>query len=639
MWDADNSTPRRPHWRGDFTISWSDPDGWHTFEEARSAAQKRDSWGIGYVTAVDNDRAPDGCYGVIDIDGAVDENDRPKDWVPSLSPFVDRDAFAEWSPSHQEDGADSGLHIPLKNLEKPGWWTDQHFSDDDHEGVEVLTNKFVTVTGDTMKGSGDSIPETGEWVDAWLREAYKAITGDDPTGGDSDRGRSSSDYDGDEYLTEDDICDALMHIDPDVSYPLWRDVGFALADFFGDGDAEVALRLFKNWSKGGAKWDYDADEQAKRIVLEATEGGGRTIGTVIHHARNGGWAMPAPPHPADGSNAPQHPVYTVLDGDKGNVNLHLIPESGTDVAVEVHQNGQRVYKAVKDRGFWSNSTVRGNIAGDVAGKITGVDQEALRQGVKDALTDAALDDGSDDFETSLRTDLVRDIRRRTEAVVSFPTEADGTEYKVTLAADPNSPLPGEQTMTFDTGDITNQNPAALETAYLDAFQRMIKPDSAEWDNVKNYWVDNVDVRDREYDMQTESAVEGFESKVRNAKIWANGEWGGFDWGSWNGYHEPAFGSDQEDVVYIPGQVIAEWKRKDFPDVSLSHTLVERGILASVPVSRQVDPDGPRRMVWPIVADGIPAVEENALHYVDPEARPAEDGDDDGDERPEGLRDR
>ena len=40
LWDASNDTPRRPHWRGDFMISWSDPDQWHSFDEALAAADE-----------------------------------------------------------------------------------------------------------------------------------------------------------------------------------------------------------------------------------------------------------------------------------------------------------------------------------------------------------------------------------------------------------------------------------------------------------------------------------------------------------------------------------------------------------------------------------------------------------------------
>ena len=55
MWDSSADTPRRPHWAGNFSVCWSDPDDWRSFEEAVETAKKRDSWGIGYVMALDND--------------------------------------------------------------------------------------------------------------------------------------------------------------------------------------------------------------------------------------------------------------------------------------------------------------------------------------------------------------------------------------------------------------------------------------------------------------------------------------------------------------------------------------------------------------------------------------------------------
>ena len=39
LWDSSADTPRRPHWKGDFQISWSDPDEWHTFEESDTSLQ------------------------------------------------------------------------------------------------------------------------------------------------------------------------------------------------------------------------------------------------------------------------------------------------------------------------------------------------------------------------------------------------------------------------------------------------------------------------------------------------------------------------------------------------------------------------------------------------------------------------
>jgi len=45
LWDSSSDTPRRPHWKGDFHISWSDPDQWHSYAEAVEASRTTESWG------------------------------------------------------------------------------------------------------------------------------------------------------------------------------------------------------------------------------------------------------------------------------------------------------------------------------------------------------------------------------------------------------------------------------------------------------------------------------------------------------------------------------------------------------------------------------------------------------------------
>jgi hypothetical protein len=154
MWDAAHDTPRRPHWKGDFGISWSDPDDWHSFETAVSAAKTRDSWGIGYVMAKDNDDYARGLYGCLDLDGVHDdEAGEKKEWLPGLSTFFDGDGYLEYSPS------ETGIHIPLVGQDAPDWWSDSHFTADEHEGVEYLTNKFVTFTGDKLRGASDTVSD------------------------------------------------------------------------------------------------------------------------------------------------------------------------------------------------------------------------------------------------------------------------------------------------------------------------------------------------------------------------------------------------------------------------------------------------------------------------------------------------
>jgi len=286
LWDSSSDTPRRPHWKGDFGVSWTDPNDWHTFEEAVEAAHSTDSWGIGYVFS---DLGP---FTFLDLDGCLNSRGGPKDWVPSLEPFLE-ETYLEVSASG------TGLHVILNDFEEPVWWSDTHFSDDEHEGVEVYEQKFCAFTGSPIEPSGLTVGD----VDAtdWLIEAYKSINGEDPTdrhGGAFDDASEGGRASREEFLEEDDIRDALDAIDPDVSYPVWRDIGFALKDFFAS--SHTALSVFTDWSRRGTKWDADAEEQAERIVKDATAGGGRTIGTVIYHAREAGWELPTP----SGDNGP-----------------------------------------------------------------------------------------------------------------------------------------------------------------------------------------------------------------------------------------------------------------------------------------------------------------------------------------------
>lgn len=178
LWDSGSDSPRRPHWRGNFGVSWNDPDDWHSFEEAVEAASERESWGIGYVFAESNDDYPRGIYGALDIDGCADPDTGPKEWLPSMQPFFDRGAYMEKSPSKE------GIHVPLAGFEPPEWWSDAHFTDEEHEGVEAYGSKFFTFTGDVL-GDNEGVADTGEWVEDWLAEAYQVITGEDPRDGDS----------------------------------------------------------------------------------------------------------------------------------------------------------------------------------------------------------------------------------------------------------------------------------------------------------------------------------------------------------------------------------------------------------------------------------------------------------------------
>jgi putative DNA primase/helicase len=353
MWDASADAPRRPHWRGDFGVSWTEPDDWHSFEEAREAALERDSWGIGYVFARSNDDHPRGLYGALDLDGCAEEGKgQPKEWLPSIEPFADRDAYIEWSPSG------TGLHIPLAGFEPPEWWSDCHFTDDEHEGVEAYGSKFFTVTGDRLRGSGDTVADAGPWVEEWLAQAHKSITGEDPRnqgtegGSPGSKGGDSTDEttprSGDEWMDAERAREALEHVDPDKSYPTWRDIGFALADEFSE---RTALSIFEDWSRGGSKWDDEAEDLAERIITDAERGGGRSISTVVWHAQQGGWDASAAAREATASDGGTAAAAPAPDDDPG-------PEPSDDDTWALRPDSVKAFAALGEDGEISDLTDR-----------------------------------------------------------------------------------------------------------------------------------------------------------------------------------------------------------------------------------------------------------------------------------------
>lgn len=281
LWDSRADRPKRPHADGEFSVSWSDPDSWLSFSGALGSSSRRDSWGVGYVTAVNNADHPMGTVSVIDIDGGRDpETGELADWLPDLDPL--NDCYAELSPSA------TGIHIPVVGTAVPEWWSDSQI--DDHEGVDVLSNKFCTVTGWQLEGWGD---ELARWDDAevvdWLAEAYETLTDQTAPPNREDSQRSlreqtdSREYD-DDWPDADTAEEMLDEVSANCSYERWRNIGFALADHFSEHRAK---RLFDRCSRGSQKYDDDATRLIDDITSRGE--GGVGIGTLVHHAKESGW--------------------------------------------------------------------------------------------------------------------------------------------------------------------------------------------------------------------------------------------------------------------------------------------------------------------------------------------------------------
>jgi putative DNA primase/helicase len=328
----DSATDRKqPYW-GERKVSWSDPDSWHSFGEAMAKAEQRDSWGVGYVTAANNDDAPMGIISVIDLDGAADADDRPKDWVPSFDLFNDRDAYIEWSQSHERDG-ESGLHIPVAGS-PPEWWNDDEASKGEHVGIDLLANKFCIFTGDQLQGTGEEIPGWDDDIEAWLADAYEALTGEtappNESGGtfmDPEKAGSHGGTDGEGWVDADTAREALDAISANCGYAKWRNIGFALADHF---DERTAKQLFDEWSRGTSKYDREAERLVEDIASRGS--GGVTIGTLVHHAQQAGWEPEFGREEYEGTPTARELVARHSDeyDDVGDVPEDVFEADGTD---------------------------------------------------------------------------------------------------------------------------------------------------------------------------------------------------------------------------------------------------------------------------------------------------------------------
>lgn len=85
-------------------------------------------------------------------------------------------------------------------------------------------------------------------------------------------------HDNKEWTVE-DIEGLLEYIHPDNEYLGWLKTGMALKDY------GVSFDVWDKWSQIGAK--YNAKEMRKK--WDGFKGSGTTIGTIVYHAKQGGW--------------------------------------------------------------------------------------------------------------------------------------------------------------------------------------------------------------------------------------------------------------------------------------------------------------------------------------------------------------
>jgi len=172
--------------------SWSDPDAWMTYREARAIADTRPSVdGIGFVLT-DND--PFVC---VDHDDVIDpDTGAVRPW--SVHVVVAMDSYTEFSPSG------GGLHTWGVGT-KPGDRTRREQAGDSK--IEVFdSGHFVTVTGDHLAGTPTTVKDRPEAI-ADVHD--ELVAGDDD--GSSSAATTNADIDIDGTVNDGELDESLVH--------------------------------------------------------------------------------------------------------------------------------------------------------------------------------------------------------------------------------------------------------------------------------------------------------------------------------------------------------------------------------------------------------------------------------------------
>jgi len=274
-------------------MSFGDAVGVVTEEDAK----------LGYFSTVD-ERVVDEAdlrsdsIATLRIEGCLNDEGELEDWVPEL-PI--NGEYAEVLPSGD------GYSIPVLGYDPPGWWGTV-YPEEDRKGVEVITEGFVGCTGQAANfvetGEGETnLKRGGREIDGWLARVIEEVGG-----GDTLETEYVADADippvEDMKLTDEQIKECLEYVDPDLPYPEWRRIGYALLDNYtyedNEDETEKAQRVFDAWSRRGSKYGDGAKEYFGDILKDGG-GTGVTVGYLIHRACKEGWVWEANDGDEEGS--------------------------------------------------------------------------------------------------------------------------------------------------------------------------------------------------------------------------------------------------------------------------------------------------------------------------------------------------
>jgi hypothetical protein len=241
---------------------WQNDKNWKSYQEA-----KEDTGGNGFVLSPEDDIV------FIDLDDVVDDGEIV-DWAQKLIDGCT--GLVEKSISG------TGVHIFTKaDLDDTSYKLDHKNAKGQ---LEIYTqDRFALVTEDWIRE--DDLEDSTEQVEEVIEvfEAMNASRKDI---------KYTKDTDGLE-VPEGEIDEALQYLDPECGYEEWRNIGFALADYYGD--YQEAKKKFREWSKqADEKYDEKADMMIDRIIQDyydqdRSEDERITIATLIYLAKQRGY--------------------------------------------------------------------------------------------------------------------------------------------------------------------------------------------------------------------------------------------------------------------------------------------------------------------------------------------------------------
>ena len=466
LYDTSAETERRPFgWdrgRLDKGASWKNDDDLLSFAEAREAAASKETYGIGYVLHDDDP------FVAIDIDGGIDDGGQGKKWLPKLAPFLG-DTYIDLSPSG------TGIHLWYRG-DLPEWWNNKQVNYGEHEGVDAFDSRFVSVTGDRPPAPWSDRADTIAPIDdagEWLRGAWREWADDDEpapwnpepdarTPGESRPNMAAGGEFGgstDEWLGEAEAREALEHIDPDVPYPEWLEIAFALTDHFGP---HRGGQLFREWSRQGSKWDENAPGQVDKIINR--DDSGVTVATLVDKAKQGGWDASGAARESLGKSDHTAGVVDSGGGSSGGLSWGAVKGAYTDddtskrkarrmavakllsdhtyvsprdtEAIWVYRPGEGIYdrqgeahireKLTQNLGVTATTYEIGQVLNQVRGRCP-IDREEFDAGGNPRFL--CVKNGVLDLETRELQDHSAEYLFRKGAAAKYDAEADGQVYR------------------------------------------------------------------------------------------------------------------------------------------------------------------------------------------------------------------